>query len=227
MRIKGPIITLVAGLVVAGVLLGLSLAATKVNKDPSTANAGNVGTAASSPAAEPSASAPAPSESAGTNVPAAAPLTFAGRVNGGAATIAIAVRDGKAIAYLCNGRNLEAWLQGDAKDGKLALTGAKQASLTGGYDNTYAEGSVTAAGRTYAFRVQMVQAPDGLYRLAAPVANKQTVGGWIQVRGEQTGMVSIDGVGQPAPTMDPATGKVVINGVETQAGKVDGANPIG
>ena len=45
--------------------------------------------------------------------------TWAGDVDGGEATIAISVNDGVAIAYLCDGKRVEAWLQGTAADGKL------------------------------------------------------------------------------------------------------------
>jgi serine/threonine-protein kinase len=226
MRIKGPFVTLLGGLLVAGVLLGLSLAATKTNSNPSTTNAADNAAAVAPSTAAAAPSTPAPSESAKAEEPAVL-LTFAGKVNGGAATVAIAVKGGKAIAYLCNGRNLEAWYQGEAKDGKLTLTGANQASLTGAYDATAAEGSVTTAGKTYTFRVQMVQPPNGLYRLVSRVAGNLEVGGWITVNGETTGMVTTNGVSAPGGEIDPATGKVVVNGVEKQAGRADPTAPNG
>ena len=60
-------------------------------------------------------------------------VTYAGKVTGGKATIAIAVKDGKAVAYLCDGKKTEAWLRGTAVDGELALSGPDEATLSGSY----------------------------------------------------------------------------------------------
>jgi len=74
----------------------------------------------------------APPPPATTTAPAtAAKVTYAGSTVGGQASIAIAVADGHAVAYLCDGQRAEAWLQGTANDGKLNLAGTGGASLTG------------------------------------------------------------------------------------------------
>ena len=44
-------------------------------------------------------------------------------------TIAIAVKDGKAIAYVCDGKKIEAWLDGTLQGDTLALTGKGGASV--------------------------------------------------------------------------------------------------
>jgi hypothetical protein len=48
---------------------------------------------------------------------------FAGRTAAKEATVAIAVKDGTAIAYVCDGRKVEAWLSGILNDDRLALAG--------------------------------------------------------------------------------------------------------
>jgi hypothetical protein len=231
MKLKGPVVTLLGGLVVAGVLFGLSVAAAKTN-NPATNAAGNASAAAPSASAQPGDAKPSASTSA-TPAPdpaAAAPITFAGKVNGGAATLAIAIKEGKAIAYLCNGRNLESWMQGDAANGQLSLTGTQQATLTATYDGNVATGTVTAAGRTYQFQIKPAQAPSGLYRLATTVGNAQVVNGWIVSEGQVVGLTTRTQDGktttEPAPEIDPNTGIAIIDGTPQQVGRVDGTTPL-
>jgi serine/threonine-protein kinase len=224
MKVKGPIITLVSGLVLAGALLGLSTAANDNRAATDAAAASAAATA--SPTSAASTAPPTPAGTAAPGAPPAVPVaqvTFAGALTGAEASIAIAVKDGKAIAYICDGKKLESWLQGTASGGQLSLTGAKQASVTGTYTDGQATGSVTAAGRTWSFRVKSVQKPSGLYRAAATVAGAQVVGGWIVADGRQVGMLDRGGTEVPAPPIDPATGSVTIDGTTVTATPVDGA----
>jgi hypothetical protein len=221
MKPKGPALILVCGLVLAGVLVGLNIAADRTasatNASATNANA-NVARAATASASESASSSATPSDAAGSPsptppAPPSPPITYAGRVNGGEAAIAIAVRDGQAIAYLCNGKKLESWLKGPAGDGQLALTGANGASLTGTHNATIAAGSVTVDGRTWTFRIPAVQAPNGLYRIANKVAEASVSGGWVVYKNGQTGNLTVNGVSGAAPWLNPATGEVTINGV--------------
>src|SRR5688572_12920643 len=170
MKLKGPVVTLLGGLVVAAVLFALSVAAAEIN-EPNRTNAGNA--TAVLPSATPSASespaAAAATAGAGQADPTATPVTFAGKVNGGAATLAIAVKEGKAIAYLCNGRTLESWMQGEAAGGQMNLAGTQEGTLTATFDTNGATGSVSAAGRSFTFQIKPVEAPSGLYRLSTQV----------------------------------------------------------
>src|SRR4051812_1077135 len=110
LKARGPLITLLTGLIFALVLGVLSV------------NAASSGASRDDAAAPPATSAPPPPATSSPPPPAttaAAPTTalraaYAGRVDGGAASIAIAVRDGGAIAYVCDGRRIEAWLLGTA-----------------------------------------------------------------------------------------------------------------
>lgn len=192
---RSPIVTLIAGLVLGG-LLTVWFAAHRPARQaaPSTQ-----ATAAPSAAASPSA--------------AAAPalnVTWAGEVDGGDASIAIAVHDGVAVAYLCDGKR-EAWLQGTAADGKITLTGKNGASLTGTYSASGATGNVIAAGKQWTFTAGATAPPSGLYRTAQFVNTAKVVCGWILLpNGKQVGACSSEGQeATTAPPLNTTTAKPV------------------
>src|SRR4051812_9660855 len=76
----------------------------------------------SAPAPQPVA-APAPAASSAPAEPAVPPppptppppvvveKVFAGRSSGNEVTVAVAVKDGRAVAYVCDGKKIEAWLE--------------------------------------------------------------------------------------------------------------------
>lgn len=189
---RSPIVTLIAGLVLGGVVTAWfaanppphKAAQPKTNATPSTAA----------------------SPSAGT--PALVNATWAGEVDGGGVSIAIAVHDGVAVAYVCDGKR-EAWLQGTASAGKLSLTGKNGAILTGTYTGGTATGNVNAAGGQWTFTAGVVAPPSGLYRTAQFVNSANVVCGWIVLPGgRQVGACTPEGKQtQPAPALDTATVK--------------------
>ncbi len=209
MKPKGPVVTLLVGLVTALVLLGLGMNAR--SEDTARQRAAN-------PPPPPSES-PSPSLSP---VPVArVNASYAGRVAGGGATLALTTRDGKAIAYLCDGKRVEAWLQGTAVDGTLALAG-RGATLAGTFTAGQAAGTVTVGGRRWTFSAPVATAPAGLYRATAMVRGANLVGGWIVlVDGTQVGIVSTDDVPTAAPRLDPATGSATVDGTQLTAKPVD------
>jgi hypothetical protein len=223
MRRSGPLLTLLVGLVLGVGLLVLSMNATNGDPDEQAA----AGTAAS---ASPTATAtvpPAPTEPPKTaEAPAPAPeapATYAGRVDGGAATVAIAINGGQAVAYVCDGRQIEAWLQGPASGGTMALIGAGGANLTGTYGNGVSAGSVAADGKAWTFTAPVAQEPAGLYRATATVAGARVVGGWIVLPdGSQVGVMTEDGRRAPAPSLDVATGQASVEGTPIAAERIDG-----
>ena len=223
MKHKGPVITLLAGLAVAIVLLVVNLNATKRNQERNEAAnvAANANANATTPAAAPTTPPP--------TTPPAAPVkvTYAGEVEGGDASLAIAINNGTAIAYLCDGKRTEAWLQGTAADGKLNLTG-KNGSLQGTFGNGEAIGTVTAAGRTWGFGLKTVKAPSGLYRATANVRNATVVGGWIVLaNGRQVGVLNVAGEPEPAPALNippgSSAGTANVDGTQITAVELDGS----
>lgn len=219
MKPKGPIITLAAGLVVAAALMVININVT-ARRDAAAAAGSEVanGAAATEPSAPDAPEAPTPPPS----VPAP-PGTWAGTVSGGV-SIAIATKDGEAIAYLCDGRNVEAWLHGSAVNGELTLSGSDGAELIGVYDEETAAGTVTVGGRSWDFSAATVRPPSGLYRATANVRNAEFVGGWIVVDGEQVGLGVLDGDVVAVPPVDPGSATVYIDGVGVAVHMVDGTN---
>lgn len=204
------VVAMVASLVVA--VAALTLGATAIYRN----------VAGDEQPAPPSAS-PPPSTSAPTF-----PATYAGRINGGGATIAIAVRDGEAVAYVCDGHRVEAWLSGTAVNGKLNLTGRGRASLTGVHDDKLAAGSATINGQRWQFRAPLVLPPSGLYRAAADVRNADVVAGWIVLAdGTQVGIVTTDGKPTSAPSLDTERRTATVDGTQVTASQVDGVTDVG
>jgi hypothetical protein len=155
------------------------------------------------PAAAPAATVPPPPPVA----PAANQKAYAGRTSGNEVTVAVAVKDGRAVAYVCDGKKVEAWLEGTVSDGKLALKG-KDATLDGAAGEKAALGTVTVAGKEWPFAAQAVSAPAGLYQARSSVRGVLTRIGWIvEGDGKVTGAAGRDpktGALLPAPEFNPA-----------------------
>jgi serine/threonine-protein kinase len=140
----------------------------------------------------------------------------------------VAVRDGRAIAYVCDGRRVEAWLKGTASAGKLDLRSVKGARLTGSYRDSVATGTVVIGKLGWSFRVKNVRPPSGLYRAAATVRKAKIVGGWIVLAdGTQVGVLSTDMVPAPAPSLNTSTRGTTVDGVPVTAAPIDGATGSG
>jgi serine/threonine-protein kinase len=215
MKHKGPIITLAAGLVVAAVLMVMNLKVTG-DRDARNAAADAAANGAAAPTAEPT---PPPTTPPAVPAP---PGTYAGKVTGGTATIAIATKDGKAIAYLCDGRSTEAWLQGTAENGTFTLAGADSAALTATYADGRVTGTINSGGQSWGFSVPIVEPPSGLYRATADVRNAQFVGGWIKIGNEIVGLGRLGGVVTEIPPVDPPNDTVLINDTPVPVTTVDG-----
>jgi hypothetical protein len=144
------------------------------------------------------------------NVPARA--NYAGEVNGGGASVAISIHRGQAIAYVCNGSVIEAWLKGTAAGGHLTMTGKGRARLSATYRSKRAVGHVVAHGIRYTFSAPAVHKPSGLYRSIAVVRGAKIKAGWIVLPdGSQVGSLeaSADAAAPsatPAPMLDVTTG---------------------
>jgi hypothetical protein len=242
MRFRTPVVTLLVGAMLAAALLALSVRANR--QDAAAARGADNQVAGAAPAERPPAAAPgrprgtdvtpAPTTQppattqppvAGQPAPKPAPrpkapalnVTWVGDASGGA-TIAIVAKGTAAIAYLCDGARIEAWLKGTASGGRLDLTGAGNARLTGTYTDRQAEGTVTARGRQFRFEVPAAPKGSRLFRAAANVAGARIVAGWIvRADGRQVGLATVDGVVVRPSALDVTSGTATVAGTAVTA----------
>ncbi|MEU4160085.1 serine/threonine-protein kinase [Actinoplanes sp. NPDC026670] len=213
---RGPLITLAAAIAVAAVVTGLNLTT------QADARTGNLVTQVSIPPAvtpldKGTETLPPTNDVAlpPLNTPAAERLrvTMAGKVDDGAGTLAISIRDGQAIAYICDGDRLEAWLKGTAKNGLLSLTGKNNTKISGLFDARRAAGEVTFEGKAHRFEIGVVRKPSGLYRLSSQVGGAKVNGSWIVLPdGRQVGVLLRGETPGPAPVLDLTGRSTTIDG---------------
>jgi hypothetical protein len=230
----GPVVTLVAA-----ALVGAGLVTADVLTDPARTRVETpvaAAAASATPAAATSTTAAAsPTETAATTTSAAteattapttpayaaayrSPAVYVGRDAARRTSVAVAVRDGKVAAYVCDGKSVESWLTGTA----VGTT----ATLTAGGDRLVAEVvpsglhvTGTVHGRTLDVTASLASAPSGLYRLDA--SNGTTVGWIIQPDGTQVGLRSRAGVVAPAPVLVPGQA-VTLDGQQAYPQEVSG-----
>ncbi|WP_367324208.1 hypothetical protein [Streptomyces sp. HUAS ZL42] len=212
MKRPGPLLTLLAGLVLGLVMLSLNA---------------TTGTKNTSSAQQKESPSPVPTKTvvpaSPTSTPTLTPVPdadYAGRTDDDSSAIAVSVKDGKAIAYFCDGRTKESWLKGDvANDGTMRLTGKNGAELNGTLkEGKRIRGTVDVGGGHYAFTADKAKKPSGLYRATATVRGAKIDGGWIVLRdGSQVGILTRDGDPSAAPEIDPETGAVTVDGQQLTA----------
>ncbi|MFJ4789359.1 hypothetical protein [Streptomyces sp. NPDC088794] len=217
MKRPGPLLTMLAGLLLA--VFMLSLNATTGTKNVSSTKK-ETPAASASPSSSPSKPAQSPSPSpTRTRVPVPN-ADYAGRTDDDSSAVAVAVHDGKAVAYFCDGRTKESWLKGDVKDdGSMRLTGKNGDALTGTLkEGKRIRGTVDVGGGHYAFTADKAKKPGGLYRATATVRGAKVDGGWIVLPGgRQVGIVTRDEDPSAAPAIDPETGAVTVDGQQLTA----------
>jgi len=242
MKRNTPLITLLTGAALGVVLLVASMLQTPT-KSPtgysSTVSPSAASPASSAPAAPASSPAPASVSASPTATPyAAAPAkaNYAGKVNGGGASIAISVHDGQVIAYICNGSTVEAWLSGTVgSDGKVTMTGKNQATLDAASGVGEMTGDVIAHGTDFNFSVNTVSKSSGagLYQTTAKVGGDTVKAGWIVLaNGYQVGGVEPDSTSATpsavgAPRLNVATRTATYKGTVLHAIPVSGVTGSG
>ena len=259
MKRNTPLVTLLAGAALGVILLissmladpsgtpvSYSAAAASSSAAPSSAapaesSAAPESSAASSPA--PAESSAAPSESAPASAPSPEPTrttptraTYTARVGGGGGSVAVAVHDSKAIAYVCNGSTVEGWMRGKVQGNKLVLTGKNKAHLTASYHSGTVTGDVEAHGTDYSFSVKSVNKSvhksSGLYQATAVVQGKTIKAGWIVLDdGTQIGSLETDADSAEnavtVPKLDVATMTARVGNVVLHAVPVSGVTGTG
>jgi hypothetical protein len=193
-----------------------------------TAPAGSTTAPATAPGTVPAATASVPK----ADIPPKA--DYVARTASGGGAVAISVHAGKAVAYMCNGHAVAAWLKGTAKAGKLELTGKNGARLDVSYRTGKATGSLMADGHKYNFSAPLVHRgssghrPPGLYEATATVHGVKIKAGWVVLPGgSQVGSVEYfaDSAIAPtaqAPVLNLTTGTAQYDGVTLVASLISG-----
>ncbi|HEY0813368.1 MAG TPA: hypothetical protein VGE11_08785 [Pseudonocardia sp.] len=205
MRRFAPLLTLLAVFVLGGALIGLNALGDPGNKNGQPSPAADAVGATVAPAAAAPTSAPAPA-AATPAPPAVAQKAYAGRSSGNEVTVAIAVKDGRAVGYICDGKHVEAWLQGTVRGSDLALKSADGAStILATLDEAKSLGTVAVGKKQWPFAAKGVSAPSGLYEGRVSVKGVLNRIGWIVLPdGTQTGLNKQGAALVPAPVLDPA-----------------------
>ena len=150
---------------------------------------------------------------------------YAGRSAGNEVTVAIAVKDGRAVGYVCDGKKIEAWLEGTVSGSDLALKSKDGAStIAGTVDEAKSLGTVAVGGKQWPFAAQAAKAPAGLYQGTAQVRGVVNRIGWIVLQdGSQTGLREQGGETVAAPVLDPThPDGIVIDGVPVAVRTIGG-----
>jgi hypothetical protein len=191
---RGPVISLV---VVLGSLV-LVLALNDALIPNQAAAPGPPPTGPAPPVAEPGADAGGQRDDAAESV-------YVGEDEAGKMTVAVAVKDGQAVGYLCNGRSIDAWLTGTATDGRLALEAPeKDATIYGDITADGAKGIAVVGDYEFDFEIDPAKPPAGLYRKKD---DDSTIGWIVLPDGRQVGVASTNGSKKPAPALDPESGE--------------------
>jgi len=188
---RGPLITLV--LTLGALVVTLSLNDALIPNQPGAAPA-PAGTSAE-PADRPSPDAPE-----GTEFPDEA--VYAGKDATGKVAVAVAIKGDRAVAYLCDGKSLEAWLTGTVNGGRVTLESNRGATVEARFNGKRVTGVAAEGDKQFAFDLEKADPPAGLYR----DQSADTTIGWIVLPdGRQVGIKNTDGTLTPAPRLDPET----------------------
>lgn len=242
MNYRGPVLTLLAVAALAAVLLVVNMRTVAetaarsgtppVTAAPRSAEAADEQPAeANEPPADPQAAPADPPAPAGDpQTPPAAPVqaTYAGRTSGNEATIAIAVDGDAASAYVCDGEQIESWLEGTIENGRLTLQGANGAEVTGSVQHGAVFGTMSVQGEQWPYSAEPAEAPAGLYDGRGTVDGEPARVGWIVLPdGSQVGVADIGGARRPAPALDPGRpGGVEVGGSVIVPRQVGGSDDV-
>jgi hypothetical protein len=170
---RSPLVTL-AGLVVAfAVFFGINLANSAPRQatgpgyssaSPSASSQSNETQSPSpnqqaSPTASPSETATAEPE--GNQFPEK--VVYAGRTDDDSTAIAVAVLGDRAAAYVCDGRNVESWMRGSARDGELNLRAKNGDTVEAKLEGSTIDGTIELGDEKLDFTIDEAKRPAGLY----------------------------------------------------------------
>lgn len=149
---------------------------------------------------------------------------YAGRSSGNEVALAVDTDGSKATAYVCNGKTIEAWLQGSVQGSQVTLTGRNGASLTGTMSGLAMFGTVTPkAGVSFPFSAGLAPRPAGVFQARIAVNRLATRIGWVVLPdGTQLGVAVSGTTLSPAPALDLGDNSFVLDGTSFTAAPVDG-----
>jgi hypothetical protein len=146
-------------------------------------------------------------------------VVYAGRAEDSPAAIAVAVLGNQAAAYVCDGRNVEAWFRGTVEGGNISLKSKSGATLQAELDDKEIKGVVQVENDTLEFEIDEAKQPAGLYRARG---SKTTIG-WIVLQdGSQVGVQTTGSGSSAAPQLDPENPQVTVDGENLDAAAVSG-----
>jgi len=149
---------------------------------------------------------------------------YAGRSSGNQVTVAVVTDGGQAAAYVCNGRTIEAWLQGSVHGSQVSLSGLHGAGLTGTLSGLAMFGIVTpSSGLSFPFSAELSPRPAGVYQARIVVNGLATRIGWaVLPDGTQLGVTVAGTTRYAAPPLDLSDGSFTLDGASYHASSVAG-----
>jgi hypothetical protein len=153
---------------------------------------------------------------------------FTGRSSGNELTVAVGVKDGRAAGYLCDGKKVEAWVEGTLSGDRLTLHGRNaDTGITATVGQRSLLGDVTVGGAVRPFAAQIAAGAEGLYESRRTVEGITTRIGWIVLPdGTQVGVRNNGGERSAAPPLDPLTLQTVDDGLSLRAERLTGASTV-
>jgi hypothetical protein len=151
-------------------------------------------------------------------------VVYAGRTDDDSAAIAVAVLGDRAAAYVCDGRNVESWMRGTAREGELNLRANNGDTVEAKLDGSAIEGTIELGDQKLDFTSDEAKRPAGLYRARG---SAYTIGWIVLPDGTQVGIKTRDdGTSTAAPKLDPDQPDVDVNGGRVTAKPVEGDEDI-
>lgn len=149
---------------------------------------------------------------------------YSGRSSGNQVTLAVVTDGDKATAYVCNGRTVQAWLQGSVRGNQVSLTGLHGTSLTGSLSGLAMFGTVTpGAGLSFPFSAELSPRPAGVFQARITVDGLATRIGWaVLPDGTQLGVAVAGATRYAAPPLDLSDNSFTLGGTSFRAAPVAG-----
>ncbi|MGH3774064.1 MAG: hypothetical protein ACRDRW_22180 [Pseudonocardiaceae bacterium] len=166
---------------------------------------------------------PSPSTTTDASLPRPSVLegVFTGRSSDNKVTLAIATKGDRAAGYLCDGKKIEAWMEGTATGNQVDLRGNNGASVIGARSVDAIFGTLTIDSVQLPYSVKIAGKPAGLYEGRGTVDGVANRIGWIVLPdGSQVGIRNVNGKRSPAPRLD--SDKLEPDGVRIPVNPVGG-----